>query len=180
MNQMIWFDDGFKSTITIAYPIMKKLKLTGIIPIIPSKVGGTFLLRYGPKDVRELPLMDIKDLKFLIKKGWEIASHSLTHPMTFDKLTIKQTEYELRASKLWIRNILNVNATKFVAPKHFIRLEQIALAKKYYSYIRPIPPLPLPENREKRTRWFSQHIKFHWIESEGQIVDKLKVWGVIK
>jgi len=54
------------------------------------------------------------------------------------------------------------------------------LARKYYSYIRPIPPLPLPENREKRTRWFSQHIKFHWIESEGQIVDKLKVWGVIK
>ena len=180
MNPMIWFDDGFKSTITVAYPIMKKFGLTGIIPVITNRVGKTSLLTYGPKDVRELPLMGIEDLKFLIEEGWEIASHSLTHPIAFDKLTMEQTDYELRVSKFWIFNVLNVNVTKFVVPKHLIRLEQIELVKKYYSYIRPIPPLPLPENREKRTQWFSQHIKFHWIESEGQIMGALKAWKAIK
>lgn len=130
----LWFDDGVKSTFTVAYPVMKKYGLTGIVSVITSVVGKEL---YAPRLRRSYPTMSVEELKILINDGWEIASHSVTHRMGWHKLSLQETEVELRDSKKWIIENVGVTPTKFVPPRHLIRDDQRVLAKKYYSYIRP-------------------------------------------
>lgn len=132
----LWFDDGYASTFNIAYPVMKRHGLTGIVAVVTSIVGKFGKLpstRRGP-----FKFMTIKQLIMLIEEGWEIASHTVTHPFRFDLLNTEETVYELEVSKEWIEEKLGFIPMKFVVPRHLIREEQMELARKYYPYVRPL------------------------------------------
>ncbi|GAH15635.1 unnamed protein product, partial [marine sediment metagenome] len=62
---IVWFDDGLRSTFDIAYPVMRMHKLTGIVALITSMVGGT----YCPRKLPPRPCMTVKQLKTLIMGG---------------------------------------------------------------------------------------------------------------
>lgn len=157
---MIWFDDGFKNTITTAYPVMKKYGLTGITSIITGRIGQKSY-RFAK---RRWALMDVKDLKFLLNEGWEIASHSVTHPVKskwgygFSELNKPQTLYELIESKRWIKDNLGIVPTKFVPPTNTICLWQRALAKHHYKYIRPSGKVLLRGMKRRRPLYLIYHI----------------------
>lgn len=148
---------------------MKELGLTGIVAVIPTKVG-----RKHTVAGEDYPCMTVKDLKQLIAEGWEMASHSLTHPQPssdgkeFCELTNMETQMELRESKEWIRRNLGVNPTKFVVPRHFLRREQMEFARRHYVFVRSFP-LGFPEG----------HIVFHHIKSKFWFTRRLKRFGVI-
>jgi len=111
---------------------MKKMGLTGIVAVVTSVVGKfTILGRRNPTQ-----FMTRQQLSTLIEEGWEIASHSVTHPFRFDRLSREQTQWELSESKKWIIENLCITPTKFAVPRHLIRKDQIELAMKYYSHIR--------------------------------------------
>ena len=145
----LWFDDALTTARTIGYPVLERHGLKAHISVITSRVG-----KESPIEGINYPVLTVEDLKFLIGKGWEIASHSVTHPMRFDLLTPEETAYELEESKRWIRENLNVTPTKFVIPNHAIRNDQLGLVRKHYLYIRP-PGNPI-----------EGHLIFHWIVSE--------------
>lgn len=151
----IWFDDGVRSTYNVAYPVMKRRKLTGIVAIITGKVGKTYT---NVKRNIEQPCMTVKQLKTLIGEGWEIASHTVTHPFRFDELTLEQTRAELGNSKEWIIKYLDVTPTKFVVPRHLIRKDQMKLAREYYPYIRPLA--------SKLTRYPPEILVYHWVKEK--------------
>lgn len=104
-----------------------------------------------------------------------MASHSFSHPQPypdgweFFSLSLKQTEFELRESKEWIRENLGVTPTKFVVPRHFLRREQMELARKHYKFVRCFP-LGFPEG----------HVVFHHIRSEGWFKRRLTRFGIIE
>lgn len=166
----VWFDDGLESVYTVAYPIMKQYGLTGIVGVITSKVGKTQVL-----DRKRYNCMTIEQLKDLVFNGWEIASHSVTHPQPYPDgwefcgLPLEQTEYELKKAKEWIQQNLGVVPTKFVVPRHFLTREQMELARKYYKFVRSFP-LGFPEG----------HVVFHHVESEGWFKKRLKRFGIIE
>jgi peptidoglycan/xylan/chitin deacetylase (PgdA/CDA1 family) len=64
------FDDGYKSVIKTAYPILKKYGYTAFIFIIPSVVG---------KKVWNNEHLSWSDIAFLQSKGWLIGNHTLNH-----------------------------------------------------------------------------------------------------
>jgi len=153
----LWFDDGYESTFLVAYPVMKKMDLTGIVGVVTDVVGKfTRLGRRSPTR-----FMTKEQLSTLIDDGWEIASHSVTHPFRFDLLTTEETVYELEESKRWIEEKMGVVPSKFVVPRHLIREEQMKLVMKYYSYIRPLG------NPIK-----GQNI-FHWINGRREFERRL-------
>jgi len=131
---MIWFDDGYESTFLDAYPVMEKMGLTGIVALVTGVVGK--FTNLGRK--RPTHFMTEEQLKTLVDAGWEIASHSVTHPFRFDELSIEQTNWELSESKRWITENLGVKPEKFVAPRHLIRDDQVELVMKHYDYMRPL------------------------------------------
>ena len=113
---------------------MREMGLTGIVAVVTSVVGK--LTRLGRRAPTRFMTGD--QLSALVEGGWEVASHSVTHPFRFDLLTAEETAYELGESKRWIEEEIGVVPTKFVVPRHLIREEQMKMARKHYSYIRPL------------------------------------------
>uniref|UniRef100_A0A6M3M2J6 Putative polysaccharide deacetylase n=1 Tax=viral metagenome TaxID=1070528 RepID=A0A6M3M2J6_9ZZZZ len=144
---ILWFDDGYEVTYTEAYPVMKELGLTGIVALSTGLVGQN--AEIGTQPPRQM--MSLEQLQELVAEGWEIASHSVSHPYRFDQLNMDATRWELRASKHWIETNLGVTPTKFVVPRHLIRPEQIKLVKEYYEYMRP--PGGRPAETERVYHW---------------------------
>jgi len=132
----IWFDDGWVQTFEVAYPIMKERGLTGTVALITGKVGSFWKPPKWPSGDK---IMTLEQLQILVEEGWEIASHSVTHPY-FEKLNEEETRYELSESKRWIIENLGVTPTKFVAPRNRIRDDQVKLVMEYYSYLRHLCP----------------------------------------
>lgn len=68
---LITFDDGFKSVLENAFPILNRNNVTATAFIIADKIGHPGYLTAD-------------DLKFLHEHGWEIGNHTLTHAALTD------------------------------------------------------------------------------------------------
>jgi peptidoglycan/xylan/chitin deacetylase (PgdA/CDA1 family) len=83
----VTFDDAFRSVIERAFPIMEDLGVTGTVFVPTSYVGQASPMRWpgieqwiGTSHEDELACMSWEELKRLSDAGWEIASHTRTHP----------------------------------------------------------------------------------------------------
>jgi len=137
---LLYFDDCLLNTYTVAFPIMRRYNMQGIVGAISSKIGQT--TRIAGQD---LPCMTLKQLKKLLRNGWEVAGHSATHPQLdtagkyFFELSLQETEYEVKESKRWIEENLGVTPKRFIVPEHLARDDQRELILKYYQTIREYP-----------------------------------------
>ena len=83
----ITFDDGFRSVIERAVPILARLGLPGTIFVPTRWVGGDGPMGWsgidhwldGPHE-RELASVTWSELRSLVDLGWEIGSHTRSHP----------------------------------------------------------------------------------------------------
>lgn len=153
----VWFDDGHASTFTVAYPIMKARGHIGIIALVTGMVGKFWKLPSAKRGPYQF--LTVKQLLELIEEGWEVASHTVTHPFRFDLLSVEDTVHELEESKKWIEEKLGIIPLKFVVPRHLIRENQMEIVRRYYPYIRPLGN-PI-----------KGHKIFHWI-SEGRSFER--------
>lgn len=60
------FDDGYASTYTTAFPIMRALGLTGVVPVVSEFVGDAGYMTWAQ-------LRELRDA------GWDIINHSKSH-----------------------------------------------------------------------------------------------------
>jgi peptidoglycan/xylan/chitin deacetylase (PgdA/CDA1 family) len=83
----ITFDDGYRSVVELALPIMQKLGLPGSLYVPTNFPGtgdplaweGTDVWLGGPHE-HELACLDWAELRGLADSGWEIGSHTRSHP----------------------------------------------------------------------------------------------------
>jgi len=144
---------------------MKKYKLVGIVAVITGEVGKE---RYCSDKYNKL--MGIEHLKTLIEEGWEIASHSHTHPVphthayNFASLNEVRTEYEAKKSKEWIISNLGVIPTKYVSPANIRPTkEQLKIIKRYYSFVRPFNARALKMEPNLAVAWDERTKMLHLI-----------------
>jgi peptidoglycan/xylan/chitin deacetylase (PgdA/CDA1 family) len=133
----IWFDDGLLSVYESIFPIMKSFGLTGIIGVVTSNVGGQFKWyisdHYGGHYV-EMPCMTIEQIKELLKSGWQVASHTVTH-RDLTMIPLEEAKQEIIESKKWIEENLGITPTIFIAPWNHITSELKEFALQYYSRV---------------------------------------------
>lgn len=99
---IISFDDGWKNTYDVAFPILKKYNMTGTVFVIASSTGhGSY--------------MDLNQLKELQGEGWEIGSHTLWHPY-LKKVTLAKAKKEIEDSKKKLEENLGTPVTVFAYP----------------------------------------------------------------
>lgn len=67
----ITFDDGYRSVHAEAFPVLEDLGVRATTYAITGQVGGGF---------EDRPLMTWEQLRELQDAGWEVGSHSRTHP----------------------------------------------------------------------------------------------------
>lgn len=161
-----FFDDGNKTDITTAAPIMQDHGFRGVASVIVKRVGTTYA-PFGSADC----YASWDDLNLLASShrsapgrpapyGWEIASHSLTHPFLGTRSrgtstapyrnTPEDLAYQMGQSKLDIESHLfddvNANGTRdegegslapiaFVHPRDDATLRSLAVASEYYDLV---------------------------------------------
>lgn len=86
---VVTFDDGFRSVLELAAPILDRLGLPGTLFAVadfareqeglPLCWKGVDHWRGGPHE-RELASLSWRELRGLAERGWEIGSHTCSHP----------------------------------------------------------------------------------------------------
>ena len=109
---VLTFDDGWKSQYDYAVPILEKYKFTGTFFIITGAIGAT-------------SYMTVDELKTLHTKGFEIASHTVSHPK-LPTLEDAQLVQEIQASKKTLEDKLGIIVTTLAYPyyAHDVRVMQ--------------------------------------------------------
>jgi peptidoglycan/xylan/chitin deacetylase (PgdA/CDA1 family) len=125
------FDDGLKSHYDVAYPILKE-----------KNFGATFFIvgdhsALKKKFVYDKELMTSEQIQELSDSGFEIGSHTMTHPF-LPHLTEEDIEKELKDSKEILEETYDVEMTSLAFPRWGYNEEVSEIAQKYYIHARPI------------------------------------------
>jgi peptidoglycan/xylan/chitin deacetylase (PgdA/CDA1 family) len=102
---VISFDDGFKSHYTVALPELQNLGWPGVIN----------LEAYAPKGLPDDAPLSPGHVKSLLAAGWELASHSITHP-DLTTVTPEQLASEVEKSKRGLEKQFGVEIEHFCYP----------------------------------------------------------------
>lgn len=150
---VITFDDALGSVLELAAPIMERLGFPGTVYAATGYVGGAATWEgydrwAGTEHDRELRCMSWDDLRGLAARGWEIGSHTVSHPRLsgLDEAAIAT---ELTESKRVCEERIESRCEAFAYPysDYDGRAVRAAAAAGYRSAVsvprRPVPPLPL-------------------------------------
>jgi peptidoglycan/xylan/chitin deacetylase (PgdA/CDA1 family) len=101
----VTFDDGFRSVASRAAPIMSDLGLVGTVFVVTGYLAGDRPLAWagtdhwlGSEHEPELEPLSPVELDGLVEAGWEIGSHTRTHPR-LTRLDDASLAAELRGSR---------------------------------------------------------------------------------
>jgi peptidoglycan/xylan/chitin deacetylase (PgdA/CDA1 family) len=114
---VITFDDGYRSVLKAAKPIMDSLNVTGTCFVVTDLVGTDARLQHDADDpVREHhDLMDWHELGALLADGWEIGGHTATHAR-MSTLSSEAIHDELSRSLIALRDRLGLADIVFAYP----------------------------------------------------------------
>lgn len=114
----ITFDDGNKSDVSVAAPIMSRYGFRGVSYVIPTKIGNSGAL-------------SMSDLRKLQGLGWDICSHGY-EDKHLTEITGEELRAEIRQSKEWlIENGFGEGALHYCAPSGLISDEAIQELKNH-------------------------------------------------
>lgn len=78
---VLTFDDGYANLKQLALPVLREYGFEATIFAVAGHVGGYNNWPSQPPIVPHLPLLSWSELRELSRQGFEIAGHSLTHPV---------------------------------------------------------------------------------------------------
>lgn len=151
----ITFDDAHRSVMEVAYPIMLRLGIPGTVFVPtafpdsgrPLEWEGVDMWLGGPYE-REIACMSWSELRCLAESGWEIGSHTRSHPH-LTQVDHQRLEDEVRRSRSDVETHLERECTSIAYPygECDARVAQAAWDAGYrvgatVSIAYP-PPLPL-------------------------------------
>jgi len=133
---ILWFDDGLLNTYEVAKPMLERYGYVGIVSAITWMVRNYENKRYIWDDdqLRDKPIMILPELLTMQNEGWEIVTHSQSHPH-LDTLQKYYAEWEIRGSREWIENNLGpMKNPCFVYPYGEVHWNSIV--DEHYTYQR--------------------------------------------
>ena len=120
----IWFDDGWKSTYTDAYPIMKEKGFHGILSVISSHVNFQKYCSTGQLDE-------------MYANGWDYVNHTHSHK-NLSELNAEEAEKEITACDEYLKSHGYDRACENIVPPYCETDETVDnLIRKYANSSRP-------------------------------------------
>src|SRR4051812_38161979 len=99
---VVSFDDGYLSHYTHARPVLRRLGWPGVLNLEVNNART-------PGDI------SVRQVRALIAAGWEVDSHTLTHP-DLTTLPPDRLRHELTGSRAWLRRTFHVPVDYFCSP----------------------------------------------------------------
>lgn len=125
------FDDGLKSHYEIVYPTLKEKNFGGTFFIVANETEFEKRFRY-PRD-----LMTQDQIQEISNEGFEIGSHTLTHPL-LTEISDDEIEKELKESKEILETTYDIEVDSVACPRFGHNKGILEIAKKYYLNARSI------------------------------------------
>ncbi len=125
INVVITFDDGYKSWITTAVPILKKLKLPAMFFVSSGFVGLSkedeldFMrtnLLITPELKRITGCLNAEDVSRIVDEGFMVGGHTLTHCIIEEFRDNVQLRYEITEDKMRLEKITGRKIEYFAYP----------------------------------------------------------------
>jgi len=177
----ITFDDAYRSVLEVAFPIMRRLGFTGSVYVptdwparpTPMTWAGIDHWTGGPHE-HELRCMSWQQLGELAQEGWEVGSHTCSHPH-LTQISDERLAAELEGSRTACEEALGLPCKSIAYPYGDCdnRVVDAAVAAGYGF------GGALPEGRFKRPEpltWPRLGI-YH---GDGVIRFRLKVWPLVR
>ena len=151
----VTFDDGYRSVLEGAVPVLGELGLPGTVFVPTDFVGAAGAMSWpgidrwvGTPDEGELLPMDWEQLGELMSRGWEIGSHTRSHPH-LTELSDDALMEELVTSRERCSRELGAECSSIAYPygDHDPRVEAAAERAGY------LVAAKLSPGREKRFAW---------------------------
>lgn len=108
------FDDGYLSVYEHARPALQDRGMTATVYVVAGSVGGINGWDRSAGDHEE-PMMSAAQVRELAESGFEIGSHTLTHPH-LTEVDDDQLRRELQDSKRALEDIIGKEVTSFSYP----------------------------------------------------------------
>ena len=109
---VISFDDGYRSNLEIAAPILRRYGFTATIFVVAGLLGATNEWDLGE---RQEPLLSASDVQALHAQGFEIQSHTLTH-QHLTAISRDHAMHELRESRSRLESIIDDQVSVIAYP----------------------------------------------------------------
>lgn len=144
---VITFDDAFRSVLELAQPILERFEMPATVFVPTDSIGSETRLCWpgidhwlgGPHE-RELTPMSWDELRTLADAGWEIGSHTGSHPR-LTQVDDETLEDELTRSKATCEQHLGDPCTSLAYPYGDVDARVVAAAKRAgYSAAAALPP----------------------------------------
>jgi peptidoglycan/xylan/chitin deacetylase (PgdA/CDA1 family) len=119
----VTFDDGLQSQYVVGLPLLQQYTIPATFYLIPDLLGTP-------------NYMSVRQVRHLIKKGNEIASHTLTHPY-LTRVSPIQLRRELQTSRRKLERF-SPGITNFASPFGDYDDHVLKTVKKYYASHRTV------------------------------------------
>jgi peptidoglycan/xylan/chitin deacetylase (PgdA/CDA1 family) len=135
----VTFDDAHRSVTELALPVLSRLGLPGTVFACTDFVGQKASAWAGLEQwlatdfERELDLMSWEELGSLAAKGWEIGSHTCSHPV-LTELDASSLAAELQRSKAECEERLGISCTTLAYPYGEVD-ERVVTAARAAGYL---------------------------------------------
>lgn len=121
---VITFDDGYANFLTEAQPILNRYGFRATIFVQTGYLGRTS----GGFSLLDLPLLGRGDLAALAAQGYEIASHTVTHPC-LTRLERSRARAEIVDSRRILEGIIGRPVVSFAYPRGAYNREIVELVR---------------------------------------------------
>jgi peptidoglycan/xylan/chitin deacetylase (PgdA/CDA1 family) len=146
---VVTFDDAHRSVLELAAPIMARLGIPGTV-YVPSSFPDSkkpmawdgYDAWLGTEHEHELHCMGWEELRGLAAEGWEVGSHTCTHPR-LSRIEDDRIEAELTASRSECEENMGAPCTSFAYPySDYDERAVRAAAKAGYRFAVTVPRGP--------------------------------------
>ncbi len=139
---IITFDDGYKDIIGIV-PIIKRYNIKPILFVLSNHRNVNRI-----EIENDNKLLTIKEIRYLVKNGFEIGSHSATHS-NLSKISDNELIEEVINSRRILQEQLRVDINYFAYPKGINNKKIVNIVKKAgYKYAFTVEPGNLNEKND--------------------------------
>jgi peptidoglycan/xylan/chitin deacetylase (PgdA/CDA1 family) len=111
---VITFDDGYRNNFENALPVLQEFGFPATIFIVVNAVGRDNFW-HDPATETRLPMLGWKEIVSLQEAGWDIGSHTLSHPR-LTRLSLDEAKKEIVESRRILGEKLGLPPVSFAHP----------------------------------------------------------------